>query len=165
MENFYEQFQTKDYTRKEGLLNNISYAILFLIAANFIFLGPILAALTLGIYFAWTLLYVRNQIVEYEYELTVDELVVTKIMNKRKRKVLATVNISEVIEVKSIEESRRNNKKIIKACLDGVNIKDQVLYIKTSEGVVGLHVALNDNLLNVCRRLNPMVFRQMYSRV
>lgn len=158
MEQFYEQFQSKDYGSKEKILNfikSISFLLgVFTLLFVNVIIGVAFIALSIG-----TILYIRNNIVEYEYELTQKDLVITKIMNKSKRKVIGEINISNVTEVKTINDAKRTNRKVITACLDEIGIKDQVIFTKTETGLIGYHVAMDDKLLGMASRINPLCFR------
>ena len=153
MECFYEQFQTKDYGSLEKILNILSkvslvIAILFAAMLNLVF----------GLIYLVIFILSRNLIVEYEYELTADELVIFKIMNKSKRKQIGSFNIREISSVKSPERLEKSNSKIIKAYLEEAGLKDMVYMTKTSQGVVGFQLAMDENLTNLIKRVNPLAF-------
>ncbi|EEH99592.1 hypothetical protein PMY38_11505 [Clostridium tertium] len=157
MECFYEQFQTKDYGSLEKILNILSkvslvIAILFATMLNLVF------AVAFGLIYLVIFILSRNLIVEYEYELTADELVIFKIMNKSKRKQIGSFNIREISSVKSPERLEKSNSKIIKAYLEEAGLKDMVYMTKTSQGVVGFQLAMDENLTNLIKRVNPLAF-------
>ncbi len=156
MDCFYEQFQTKDYQGIEKRFNILSKAslvitILFLAILNIV--GAIAFALVYIIIFILS----RKMIVEYEYELTGNELSIYKIMNKSKRKEIGSFNIREISSVKTLEKISSKTK-VKKAYLEEVGIKSMVYIVKTSEGVVGFQLALDEKLLDLIKRVNPLAF-------
>lgn len=156
MDCFYEQFQTKDYHRIEEIINileKVSLAILILFIAMLNIVGAIFFAL---VYFGVSLLS-RQLIVEYEYELTGYELSICKIMNKSKRKELGSFNIKEISSVKTLEKLNGNTK-FIKAYLSDSGIKPMVYVVNTSKGVTGFQLALDEKLLDLIKKVNPLVF-------
>ncbi|MCR1952758.1 MULTISPECIES: hypothetical protein [unclassified Clostridium] len=157
MECFYEQFQTKDYGSLEKILNILSkvsliFAILFAAMLNLVF------AVVFGLIYLGVFILSRKLIVEYEYELTGDELVIFKIMNKSKRTEIGSFNIREISSVKSSERMDKSNSKIVKAYLEESGLKNMVYMAKTSKGVVGFQLAMDENLTNLIKRVNPLAF-------
>ena len=156
MECFYEQFQTKDYSQLEKSLNIISKVSLCL---SILFLAMLNITMTIIFALIYILVFIaaRKMIVEYEYELTEDQLSIYKIMNKSKRKEIGSFNIREISGVKTIENVSSNNK-IVKAYLEEIGIKAMVYMAKTSNGVVGFQLAMDENLLSIIKRVNPLAF-------
>ena len=146
MECFYEQFQTKDYTKLEKSLNITSKFTLVLLALFLVTLNITMAIIFIIIY-----------ALVYEYELTGDELSIYKIMNKSKRKEIGHFSIRDISKVKTIE-STNNNNKIIKAYLEESEHKAMVYMAKTSKGVIGFKLAMDEKLLNIIKRVNPLAF-------
>ena len=156
MDCFYEQFQTKDYTRIEGILNILSKAFLF-IAIIFLALLNIIQAFFWGLLYFGVFILSKKIIVEYEYELTGNEFSISKIMNKSKRKELGSFNIKEISSVKTLDKISGNTK-VIKAHLDDSEFKAMVYIVKTSEGVVGFELALDYKLMELIKKVNPLIF-------
>jgi hypothetical protein len=100
----------------------------------------------------------RKLIVEYEYELTGNELVIFKIMNKSKRKEIGSFNIRDISSVKNSENIGKTNNKIVKAYLEDAGLKDKIYMAKTSQGMVGFQLAMDENLTNLIKRVNPLAF-------
>ena len=156
MECFYEQFQTKDYKGIEKVLNIIS-KIAIVLTILFASLLNIVASITFALVYIIIFILGRKLIVEYEYELTGDELSIYKIMNKSKRKEVGCFSIREISGVKTLDKVS-NNTKVIKAYLEESGIKSMVYMAKTSDGVVGFQLAMDENLLNLIKRVNPLAF-------
>lgn len=156
MECFYEQFQTKDYKAIEKVLNIISKVALVL-TILFAILLNIVGAITFALVYIVTFILGRKLIVEYEYELTGDELSIYKIMNKSKRKEVGSFSVREISGVKTLDKIS-NNTKVVKAYLEESGIKSMVYMTKTSNGVVGFQLAMDENLLNLIKRVNPLAF-------
>lgn len=156
MDCFYEQFQTKDYRSIEKIINilkKVSLFIAILLMAMLNIVGAIFFAL---VYFGISLLS-RQIIVEYEYELTGNELSIYKIMNKSKRRELGSFNIKEITSVRTLEKLNGNTK-FIKAYLSDSGIKPMVYVVNTSEGVTGFQLAVDEKLLDLIKKVNPLVF-------
>ena len=156
MDCFYEQFQTKDYHSIEKIINilakaSLAIAILFVAMLNIV--GAIFFALVYLIIFLLS----RKLIVEYEYELTGNELSIYKIMNKSKRKEVGSFNIREISSVKTLEKLNGNTK-FIKAYLSDSGIKPMAYIVNTSKGVTGFQLAVDEKLLDLIKRVNPLVF-------
>ena len=156
MECFYEQFQTKDYKGIEKVLNIIS-KVAIVLTILFASLLNIVGSITFALVYIITFIVGRQLIVEYEYELTGDELSIYKIMNKSKRKEVGCFSIREISGVKTLDKVS-NNTKVIKAYLEEAGIKSMVYMAKTSDGVVGFQLAMDENLLNLIKRVNPLAF-------
>lgn len=156
MECFYEQFQTKDYKGIEKVLNIIS-KVAIVLTILFASLLNIVGSITFALVYIITFIVGRKLIVEYEYELTGDELSIYKIMNKSKRKEVGCFSIREISGVKTLDKVS-NNTKVIKAYLEEAGIKSMVYMAKTSDGVVGFQLAMDENLLNLIKRVNPLAF-------
>lgn len=160
MEYFYEQHQTKNYGSKQWTINMAANAILIMAAIYSLSFKLVGVATFLGIY-GLILLYSRNVFLEYEYELTEDEIVISKIMNKKRRKVIATIKVSNITEVKKTQDVVKGDKQIIKACLKGTSLTEQIVFAKTSLGIIGFHLAMDEDLIKICKRINPLAFNNI----
>lgn len=156
MDRFYEQFQTKDYTGMEKVFNILSKASL-VIAILFAVVLNIVGMITFALLYLIVFILSRKMIVEYEYELTGDELSIYKIIKKSKRKEIGSFNIREISSVKTLDKLSGNTK-IIKAYLEESGIKSMVYMAKTSHGVVGFQLAMDEKLLDLIKRVNPLAF-------
>ena len=156
MDCFYEQFQTKDYSKIEKRMQILSrialvMAILFLATLNVF--GAIVFILMYLIVFIMS----RKLIVEFEYELTGDELSIYKIMNKSKRKEIGSINIKQISSVKKLDKISSNTK-LVKAYLEESENKPMVYLTKKSEGLVGFQLAIDENLMHLIKKVNPLIF-------
>ncbi len=157
MESFYEQFQTKNYSNLEKILNNLSKVVLVITIVFIAMLNFIGAAIFALIYLVAFILS-RKLIVEYEYELTGEELVIFKIMNKSKRKEVGNFSVRSISSVKTPEQMVNSNTKIVKAYLKESGIKDKIYIAKTSQGLIGFQLAMDENLIRLIKRVNPLAF-------
>ena len=156
MDCFYEQFQTKDYTKIEKIMNTLSKVAIVM---------AVLFAATLNVFgtVAFILIYViifiisRKLIVEYEYELTEYELSIYKIMNKSKRKEIGSINKREISTVKTLDKVSSNTK-VVKAYLEESGIKPMVYLTKRANGLVGFQLAMDEKLLSLIKKVNPLIF-------
>ena len=156
MDCFYEQFQTKDYHGIENIINILSKAsivITILCVAMLNIVGAITFVLVYFIIFILS----RRIIVEYEYELTGNELSIYKIMNKSKRKEIGSFNIREISSVKTLDKLSSSTK-VIKAYLEESGIKPKVYIVNASRGVTGFQLAMDEKLLDLIKRVNPLAF-------
>lgn len=163
MDIFYEQFLTKDYDFKRKKVESAKYALLILTLLNMIFLGKIVAILTFLVYIVVSII-ARNKFIEFEYELTGNELVVSKIFNKKNRKIVANININDVIKVKSSDSHISDEIKIINLTLNGMKTEkliENILIVRVNNSnSIGYKLAMDKNLKNMCEKINPMVFKQ-----
>lgn len=155
MDYFYEQFQTKDYKRFEGKIKLLEKIIIALGIISIIFLQIPLFILNILIFVGIKVLRVKL-IVEYEYELTAYELSINKISNKSRRKEIISFNIKNIISIK--EASDNFNEKFINARLKDVKIKDKIIKVKLGNQPINIKLALDDDLINIIKRVNPIAF-------
>lgn len=155
MEYFYEQFQTKDYKELEKKLKLTSKVILILAAISLFFL-QIGVLLFLLIILAIVQIYKFKSIVEYEYELTADQLSINKIRNKSKRKEIVSFSIKQIVSIK--DKNNNPNEKVIEASLDGIGIKEKIIKVKVLNETISIKLALDENLINIIKRVNPIAF-------
>ncbi|MDV4151485.1 hypothetical protein R0131_11670 [Clostridium sp. AL.422] len=156
MDNFYEQFQTKDYEKIEKTFNifsKLSLAMAIVFAALLNLVGSMFFILIYSIIFILS----RKIIIEYEYELTGNELSIYKIMNKSKRKEIGNFNIREISSVKTLDKLGSNTK-VTKAYLEESGIKPMVFITKNSNGNRGFQLAMDEKLLDLVKRVNPLSF-------
>ena len=162
MEVFYEQFLTKDYGYKQKSFESIQQALLILAILNGIFMGIIWALLTVGVYFLMFLIG-RSKFLEFEYELTCSELVISKIMNKKTRKVVGKIDVNKIVEVVSSNNFNRSDVKIVNASLNGIKkdeLNEKILLVREDSNLIGYKIAMDNNLPEICRRINPIVFNK-----
>lgn len=155
MDYFYEQFQSKDYKRFEEKIKLLEKIIIALGIISIIFLQIPLFILNILIFIGIKVLRVKL-IVEYEYELTAYELSINKISNKSRRKEIISFNIKNIISIK--EASDNFNEKFINARLKDVKIKDKIIKVKLGNQPINIKLALDDDLINIIKRVNPIAF-------
>lgn len=161
MEVFYEQFITKDYGEIQKKFQSVRHTLVILAIISVIFVGSF-GVITFLLGYIMLGLVARNMFLEYEYEITENELVITKIMNKKKRKVITTLNLEELVCVNSIQEANKKNIKIINACIENdEKLKERVLIINKNSSLLGFKIAMDKKLLTMCRRVNPTCFNSI----
>ena len=101
-------------------------------------------------------MYKIKSIVEYEYELTSYDLSINKIINKSKRKEIITFNIKNIISIKDFNNNF--NEKFVNASLKDIEIKDKILRIKSGTEIINIKLALDEKLIDIIKRVNPIVF-------
>ncbi len=163
MEFFYEQFLTKDYEFKRKQVESAKNALLILTALNFVFLGITVALITIVFYFVFAVI-ARTRFVEFEYELTGNELVVSKIVNKKSRRIIANIKIDEVVKIKPCNFINTDGIRIINLTLDGMDkkgLKEKIIVVRNEDDVVvGYKISIDNRLQEICKKINPDVFRQ-----
>lgn len=157
MEECYEQFMTRDYGNNQGTLNGLSNVILFFIAVMIFGMRNYIAALFLVGCYVIIYLYTRVKFVEFEYELIGEELIITKIFNKKKRKKIAEINLKSLVEV----NDKNSKYKVIDTFIDDKKLKKTVIYTKNKNGIKAYRVAMDQKMLRICRRINPRVFNDI----
>lgn len=157
MDYFYEQFQTREYGGIEGKLKKASNIILILALISIITLFFEFTILFIIIYIMLFFLK-RKIIVEYEYELTSYELSVYKIINKSKRKEMINFNIRNISSIKKTNSNNLKDKNIINLCLDDIDIEKNIVKVKTQKGLMVLKLAMDDKLIDLIKRINPLAF-------
>lgn len=157
MDYFYEQFQTKEYGAIEGRLKKASNIILILALIS-------LTTLFFGFTILFLIVYIilfflkRKLIIEYEYELTSDELSIYKIINKSKRKEMISFNIRNISSIKKVNENNLKEKNIMNLCLDDIGIEENIVKVKTTKGLMVLKLAMDDKIIDFIKRINPLAF-------
>lgn len=161
MDIFYEQFITKDYGDIQKKFQSVRNTLVILAMISAIFVGTF-GVVTFLMGYVILGLIARNLFLEYEYEITENELVITKIMNKKKRKVITTLNIEKLVDAYSLEEANNKNIRVVNACIeDDKRLKEKVLVINRDSKLVGFRVAMDKKLLSICRKLNPVCFNSL----
>lgn len=153
MEECYEQFLTKNYGNRQEYLNGTATGLLFLTAVGFFGLRSLVLAVPSAITFIILKLYIRKTFVEYEYELICDELTISKIINKRKRKKIVNIELRNILEQKAL-----GNKKVHDVFIDDKGLTKKVICIKEKNEIKAYRVALDKKLLAKCTRVNPRIF-------
>ncbi|MGL4742522.1 MAG: hypothetical protein ACRC41_17310 [Sarcina sp.] len=153
MEECYEQFLSQDYGTKQEYLNGTAGGLLLVSGIGFFGLRNMFLAVGAIAAYGATKLYMKNKYVEYEYELICDELTISKIMNKRKRKKIANIELKNVMDVSS-----NANHKIKDVFIDEKGLTKKVIYVKEGNKITGYRVALDKKLLAKCTRINPRLF-------
>lgn len=159
MDNFCEQLITKDYGNHQKIMKIAEYFILILATVNLVVMFNFILAIPCYLVYVGVVILNRKTFVEYEYELTMDELVVSKIMNEKKRKKVMAFSISEV-QAATKKEVKGKSNNVIKACF-AENDNKQYLYVKSESGLKCLVVSLDNKMLNMCYRINPVIFREL----
>ncbi|MGL5480195.1 MAG: hypothetical protein ACRDCB_14235, partial [Clostridium sp.] len=142
MDIFYEQFITKDYGDIQKKFQSVRNTLVVLAMISAIFVGTF-GVVTFLMGYVILGLIARNLFLEYEYEITENELVITKIMNKKKRKVITTLNIEKLVDAYSLEEANNKNIRVVNACIeDDKRLKEKILVINRDSKLVGFRVAM-----------------------
>lgn len=156
MNKFYEQFITKDYGIAPKIMRGLFWATLglavFFLSINFI-LSIIFIILFLGVE-----LICRKTFLEYEYEYFEGELTISKIMNKKNRKIIGNFTIEQISRV-SKPETIDKSTNVIKACIKGIeNNKELVLFIGGGEHPKAYYLSIDEKFFEILKREKPSIF-------
>lgn len=156
MEEFYEQYNGKDYGHFQSIMNSIEYASLILVAVYILGFRTLLIGSFVFLIYVGIVYFNRKKFVAYEYELTLDSLVISKVMTEKRRKKLLEFNLSDV---ESVSTNKINEKKctVINAYMKEKN--NQYVYVKTPEGLKCLVLNMDEKLISMCYKIKPSVFR------
>ncbi|WP_438521184.1 DUF6106 family protein [Clostridium sp.] len=160
MDKFYEQFLTTDYGNKEKNFKLISSTLIVLALMSAVVIG-FMGSIVCLVGYVIVEIIARAVLLEYEYELTENELVISKIMNKKKRKVITTIDIENIVDVNKVQDGNSRNAKLIKACVDNSGLNEQIIFVTRNSEVVGFKVAMDKKLLLMCKRVNPLNFSRV----
>ncbi|MGL5086060.1 MAG: hypothetical protein ACRC68_10170 [Clostridium sp.] len=150
----YEQFLSGANPKVLSLINNIKNAMLLLAAASYMLFSSVIAVVIIVLYLIFCVA-TLGIYVEYEYELTENELDIFKILSKKKRKLVKCIDISKTgrpIDSKDLD--KYNNAKVLK--LYTKNHEDcnkQYFVIQELSEVKIYEVALNEELLGYVSRV------------
>lgn len=160
MDIFYEQFITKDYSKEIKKFESIKLALVILIIFNSILRISSLAILFILAYI-FVLLLTRKKIIEFEYELIGNELIISKIINKRSRKKIVEINLENVVEIVSLEKFNRKEIKVINSTLDVLNkeVEENVIIIRNNSNLIGYKVSLDKKIQNILKNININMFK------
>ncbi len=160
MNKFYEQFITKDYGTLPNAINIISKAILLIgiLLISIFFIGGIFMAIPLFIAFVLIEFYLSKNFLEYEYEYYDKDITISKIIGKKRRKVIGNIDVKSILKVSNLN-SLSKDEKVIRCTIKGLNLKEVVIFVNDKTGKkVGYLVGLDDELLSILKKDNPTLF-------
>lgn len=156
MEIFYEFFLTGDFSKKKNNMKIIQTIILIIAAIAYVFLG-MTVALLIALLYGVTIIISNLIFIDYEYTLTNNELDIAKISNKSRRKVICTIDISQVSRVSKLENN--NGQAKYKKCYVGnENLKTIVITAPHNGEMTSFGLKINEELLILLKRINPSSF-------
>lgn len=157
METFYEYFLTEDFSTKKKYMKVVQTIILIIVAATYIMLGSIVLTAAVAVLYLITILISNYYFVEYEYALTNNELDIAKIINKSRRKAIATIDITKVSKVSKLRDN--NGQANYKKCYVGNDHLQTIGITVPNNGQVNNYaLKVDENLLLLFKRLNPSNF-------
>lgn len=157
MEEFYEQFQTKDYGVTYNNLNLLANGLLIMSLVSLVVLKSVGNTLISISGYLIVMLVIRNKILEYEYELTLSEIVITKIINKKKRKKLLEIDVKDIERITTTFDGK-GNCRYINACLNESNLEKRYVYVRSNGKLIVIRMAMDEKLISICKSINPTCF-------
>ena len=160
MEEFYEQYVGKDYGYFQSIMNSIEYASLILVAVYILGFRTLLIGSFVFLVYVGIVYFNRKKFVAYEYELTLDNLVISKVMTEKRRKKLLEFKLSDI---ECISTTKRSEKKcpIINAYIKDRENNNQYVYVKTPQGLKCLVLTMDKKLISMCYKIKPAVFSEL----
>lgn len=160
MEEFYEQYNGKDYGNFQNIMNSIEYVSLILVAVYILGFRTLLIGSFVFLIYVGIVYFNRKKFVAYEYELTLDSFVVSKVMTEKRRKKLLEFNLSDV---ECVRKTQRNEKKceMIKAYINDKESNNQYIYVKTASGLKCLVLNMDEKLISMCYKIKPSIFKDL----
>lgn len=177
MDIFVEQLVKKQRTTRDNLITILIIAAVFIIPLGFFALGAIVnfyfgfiafASLIACIYGAWYL--ISSQNLEYEYSITNNNLTIDKVIAKRKRKKLTSVDVKSIERLEKFKGSDLDNKPFDKVFnAQGVENSDDVYaatYYTEKFGKCILLFSPEDKILNAMKPFlkKDIVLKLFYKR-
>lgn len=152
----YEQFIAGYNIKTFDLINNIKKGILILAAMSYMFYSSVIAFALIGIYLI-VCVSTLNIYVEYEYELTENELDIFKISNKKRRKLIKCIKLNNAdrpINSEGFNINRYKGAKLIKAYTKKYeSCAKQIIILKEANVTNIYELALNEELLGYVSRV------------
>lgn len=157
MKFFYEQCLGKDYGNMSKVFGYVQQTLLILTIFSLVFTHFIWSIL---IFVLYLILLVLSRLIflEYEYELIDNELIISKIINKKSRKLIARIDVINIIEVNTSDDFSKNGIKIINASIRGCGLVEKILFVRENLKLVGYRVAMDNKLCEICKKINSLVF-------
>lgn len=163
MNKFYEQFITKDYGTLPNAINIVSkgfliFALLIIFSFGiFNFIGLIIAV-PFFLVFILIELYMAKVFLEYEYEYYDKDITISKIIGKKRRKLIGNIDVRNILKVSNINTIDKSEK-VIRCTIKGLNLKEIVIFVNDKNGnKVGYLVGLDEELLSILKKDNSTLF-------
>lgn len=159
MDKFYEQFISKDYGILPNAINIISKAILLLGIAIFaiVGIGGIFLALPAFIVFILLEIFMSKSFLEYEYEYYNKDITISKIIGKKRRKVIGNIKVDNILNVSNVNNIEKSEK-VIRCTIKGLNLKEIVVFVNENNKKVGYLLGLDEELYSILKKDNPRLF-------
>lgn len=161
METFYEFFLTEDFSKKKKYMKMVQTIILVMAAITYILQGSIIITGFILILYGITILISNYYFVEYEYELTNNELDIAKIINKNKRKLICTIDIAKVSKVTKLNNNIKQATNYKKCYVGNDNLTTIGLTLPSDGQVINYAIKVDEKLLMLFKRINPSNFNLM----
>lgn len=164
MDKFYEQFITKDYGAAPKIMSALFYISLFLVAFSislFVFLGFISVYITIFFSILSICIFIiSNSIfIEYEYEYFEGEITISKIINKKSRKIIATFDIGQISKAYILNQ-KDNSLKYIQACIKNIpNNKEIIVSVSENNNQpISYYLSIDEKFLEILKKQKPNIF-------
>ena len=173
MDIYNEQVVKRDKTAKTFLIKIMAVVLLFVVPLSFVLLANVIPYMAMvgfflfigGIYIVWWVF--SQQKVEYEYSVSSDTLVISKIISLRKRKQLVRVSIKEIQSMEKGDKNVKNRhfRKVYVAAKNEHNADDNTYAVFKNPlyGNCLLVFNPNEDIINAMRpHMNSDLVKQLY---
>lgn len=162
MDKFYEQFMTKDYGKLPKVMQIIFYVSLlfFVVSVSlFIFLGIIGIAIAISslIVAIYAEVFSRKVFLEYEYEYFEGEITISKIINKKSRKIIATFNLEQIIKVSKPNLSEKVPN-VINACIKNIPNNTELIFYTNGANKQVYYLSIDEKFFEILKKEKPSIF-------
>lgn len=163
MNKFYEQFITKDYGTLPNAINIISkgvliFALLIIFSFGILNFIGIIIAIPFFLVFILIELYMAKSFLEYEYEYYDKDITISKIIGKKRRKLIGNIDVRNILKVSNIN-SIDKSEKVVRCTIKGLSLNEIVIFVNDKNGnKVGYLVGLDEELLSILKKDNSTLF-------
>lgn len=157
MELFYEQCLSRDYGKMPKFFGYAQQILLIITVLSLAFTHFVWSILIFTLYLTVIVLS-RSMFLEYEYELVYNELIISKIINKKSRKVIGKIDVINIIEVNDSNNFSDGGIEIVNASIKGCGLVEKILFVRENSKLIGYRVAMDKKLYEMCKKINPLVF-------
>lgn len=155
MNKFYEQFITKNYGNVPNIINILS-KVMLLFSVLFILIFKLILAIQFFLIFIILEILIVKNFIEFEYEYFNGDITISKIINKKRRKVICEFNVNNIVRISKMNIIDKN---ITKCTIKDLGLNEIVIFINTKNNkTCGYLIGLDKELYSILKKVNPSLF-------
>lgn len=158
MNKFYEQFITKNYGNVPNIINILS-KVMLLFSVLFILIFKLILAIQFFLIFIILEILIVKNFIEFEYEYFNGDITISKIINKKRRKVRKVIcefNVNNIVRIYKMDIIDKN---ITKCTIKNLGLNEIVIFINTKNNKkCGYLIGLDKELYSILKKVNPSLF-------